>query len=172
MFTLLRIVKWFLRKKYGCDSIAFYCNNTIVYSIFQPSWLFFFFGLCSCAWHPVHSELTSRRFHVCNGLITNPYFCLGKYVPKFSFLLVHCAFDKHSFLIHWHPPVYSFLWFLRTEIEVDLCNISTPRLLAHYGESWGKVLVFAFFHHVPYVFRFFSIFFFFNLKNWNTGLRL
>ena len=60
-------VKWFLRKKYGCDSIAFYCNNTIVYSIFQPSWLFFFFGLCSCAWHPVHSELTSRRFHVCNG---------------------------------------------------------------------------------------------------------
>ena len=23
-------MKWFLRKKYGCESIAFYCNNTFV----------------------------------------------------------------------------------------------------------------------------------------------
>ena len=38
-----------------------------------------------------------------------------------------------------------------------LCNISTPRLLAHYGKSCGKILVFAFFHHVLYVFDFSAI---------------
>ena len=58
------------------------------------------------------------------------------------------------FLGQWHPPFYSFLLFIRTEIEADHCETSTSRLLAHYGESWGKILVFAFFHHVPYVFDF------------------
>ena len=129
MFTLLRIVKWFLRKKYGCDSIAFYFNNTIVLKCTRSfSHHDFSFSLAYLVVSGIQSTPSSPLDGSTSAVVPSTILnstSESKFL-SFPLLWMYCEFDEHSFV--------PFLWTLTSAIlqfSVILKNWNRSRSLQY-----------------------------------------
>ena len=123
MFTLLRIVTWFLQKKYGCDSIAFCFNNIIVLKCIRFfSHHDFSFSLAYVAVPGIQSAPSSLLDGSMYAMVTSP---IPINMPERKFE----SFTFYGCVAHLMSTVFATSWY------TDIRHFTVKLLLN--SESWN-----------------------------------
>ena len=114
-------------EEYCCESIAFYCNNTIVLKCIRSFSLHdFSFSLAYEAMLYIQSTSSIILDSSTSAVVPTQSLIYGGKLFPFGALFDEQIkrFTRH-FLEHGLPPFNRFLKFLRKRRQVDVCNMST-----------------------------------------------